>query len=162
MSLAKDNAKRFKSWLSGLGAEVLCGTNPYELVRFKAKGGTHIVYQNSKGKITAAGFAADAIEAFRNGKSIDMGLVKTKGLANFKQKAALIERDGRDCFFCGLAMPDDDLTVEHLIARNKGGSNTLENMALAHSACNLKAGHLPLMEKIKMRDSMRKEFANVQ
>lgn len=152
MSFSKNDAKRFKDWLSGLGAEVLCATNPYELVRFKARGGTHIIYRNTKGIITAAGFALEAMKAFQNGIAIDMGLVKTKGLANFKQKAALVQRDGKNCFYCGLPMPDDDLTVEHLIARNKGGLNTLENMALAHSKCNLKAGHLPLMEKIKMRD----------
>jgi hypothetical protein len=155
------NAPAFKEWLAGLGAEVLCPTNAYEVVRFKAKGGTHIIYQNGKGKITANGFAGEALKAFKTGKSIDMGLVKTKGMGNFKHKAALVERDGRDCFFCGLPMPEDDMTIEHLIARNKGGLNAMENMALAHKLCNLKAGHMPLMAKIKMRDKLRKEVTNV-
>lgn len=151
----KREVANFKKWLSSLGAEVLASTNPYELVRFKAKGGTHIIYSSTKGKITAHGFSGEALQAFRSKKHIDMGLVKTKYTANFKYKAALIERDGWNCFYCDFKMEPDDLTIEHLIARNKGGSNTLENMALAHSLCNQRAGHLPLIEKIKMRDKMR-------
>lgn len=152
-----DFADKMKTWLMSIGSDVLASTNPYELVRFKAKGGTHVIYQRANGRITAKGVAAEALDAFNNNKPFDVGLIKTKSMANFKQKSALVARDGMDCFYCGLRMDSDDITAEHLIARNKGGQNKLENMALAHQKCNQLAGHIPLIEKIKLRERLRKE-----
>jgi len=152
------NAKRaeqFKQWLSRMGAEVLMPTNPYELARFIAHGGTHVVYVNGKGKISAAGFALEALAAFDGGKVLSMGFAKAARTANSKRKAVLMQRDGRGCFYCGIDIADEDMTVEHLIALDKGGQNRLENMALAHAKCNNKAGNLSLTMKIKLRDRMR-------
>lgn len=149
-------AARFREWLSRCGAEVLMATNPYELARFIAHGGTHIVYMNTKGRISACGFAKVALEGFNSGKTVDMGFVFTQRSSNAKRKAVLIQRDGRDCFYCGLPMTDEDMTVEHLVALTKGGSNHLENLALAHEKCNIKAGNLSLLRKIQLRDDMRK------
>lgn len=149
------DAPKFKAWLEKNGAEVLMPTNPYELVRFIAHGGTHVIYVNNKGRISANGFSVDAMQAFDDGKPLDMGFSKTKRTPNASRKAALIKRDGRDCFYCGKPMTDDDITVEHLIALDKGGNNRLENMALAHDACNRRAGNSSLTYKLKLRDQMR-------
>lgn len=53
------------------------------------------------------------------------------------------ERDGWCCHLCGKKVPDraygarqDDATIDHLIPRSKGGSNRMENLALAHNRCN--------------------------
>jgi hypothetical protein len=150
------NAENFKKWLAKNGAEMLLPTNPYEVARFIAHGGTHIVYTNSKGRISANGFALEALTAFEKGKQLDMGFAKTARTSNAKRKAVLLKRDGRDCFYCGLPMDDEDITVEHLIALVNGGNNRLENLALAHSECNSKVDNFPLTTKIKMRDAMRK------
>jgi len=152
----KDAAK-FKNWLERNGAELLMPTNPYEVARFIAHGGTHIVYTNSKGRISASGFALTALTAFEQNKPLDMGFAKTARTQNTKRKAVLLKRDGRECFYCGLDMPDDDMTVEHLIALTNGGNNRLENMMLAHSKCNDDMGKLPLTIKLKKRDEMRKD-----
>lgn len=149
------DAKRFNEWLDRMGAQVLMPTNPYELARFIAHGGTHVIYVNGKGRISSNGFATECISAFDGGKTLDMGFAKTKRTPNGERRAVLIKRDGRECFYCGLDMSDDDITVEHLIALDKGGNNRLENMALAHSKCNHKAGNLSLVAKIRLRDSMR-------
>lgn len=149
----------FLSWLETNGAQVLPPTNPYEIARFIAHGGTCIVYQNSKGKISANGFALKAVEAFERNQKLDMGFAKTARTVNAKYKAALVKRDGKECFYCGLEMPDTDMTIEHLIALDKGGNNRLENMALAHSDCNQKAGNMHLTNKIKLRDTLRHNAA---
>jgi hypothetical protein len=152
------NAKQieqFRQWLSRMGAEVLMPTNPYELARFIARGGTHVIYVNGKGRISANGFAAEVLAAFESGQQIDMGFAKTSRTSNGRRRAVLLQRDGRACFYCGIDMPDDDITLEHLVALDKGGTNRLENMALAHRLCNNKAGNLTLTMKIKIRDRMR-------
>ena len=151
----KNQQAAFHAWLSQNGAEVLMATNPYELARFIAHGGTHIVYINGKGSISANGFALEALNAFQANKPLDMGFAKTARSDNAKRKAVLLKRDGRECFYCGKPMPDDDITAEHLIALTNGGNNRLENMVLAHYACNEKAGKLPLPAKLKLRDKMR-------
>lgn len=152
----KSEVKNFETWLSSLGAEVLAPTNPFELVRFRAHSAVHIVYTKANGNITAQGFAKEAITAFKHKKPIDMGLVKANRNNASKQRAALFKRDGRECFYCGIDMPDDDMTNEHLINISAGGNNRIENMALAHKACNQRAANLPLLAKIKLREKMRK------
>jgi hypothetical protein len=149
------NQVKFHSWLESNGAQIMPATNPYEVARFIAHGGTCIVYANSKGKISANGFALKAVEAFERNQKLDMGFAKTARTVNTKYKAALLKRDGRECFYCGLDMPDEDVTIEHLIALDKGGNNRLENMALAHYECNQKAGNMHLTAKIKLRDRLR-------
>lgn len=151
----KSEVKKFEQWLASQGAEVLAPTNAYELVRFRAHSAVHIVYTKANGNITANGFAMDAISAFKRKKPIDMGLVKANRNNTLTKRAALFKRDGRACFYCGLDMPDDDMTNEHLINISAGGNNRIENMALAHKACNQKAANLPLIQKIELRERMR-------
>lgn len=58
-----------------------------------------------------------------------------------KQRAwncrALIRRDGCVSGMCGLAIASmREVTIDHIIPLSKGGSETLENMQLAHEGCN--------------------------
>lgn len=63
-----------------------------------------------------------------------------------RRQAALRERDGDLCCHCGGVMDftprgpapirDDAATMEHIVPRSQGGSNAMENLALAHSYCN--------------------------
>lgn len=63
----------------------------------------------------------------------------------------LLHRDGPECFFCGKRMKDD-ISVEHLLSRSKGGSNHLDNLVLAHILCNSEASNRAIVDKIKMRE----------
>lgn len=67
----------------------------------------------------------------------------------------ILLRDGRECFYCGYEMELDDITLEHLIPRSKGGKTSPENIVLAHSYCNNKAGTLCLDEKLALRGQIR-------
>lgn len=145
----------FKAWLSERGAEVLQPTSEWEVVRFRAAGATAVVYANKHGMLSVSGDAARALNCFAsNGKW-------SAGVATERQRnrrpvivRALLERDGDRCFLCRKALADD-MTVEHLVPVVHGGPNHISNMALAHSACNLRMGHMSLVEKIVQREKSK-------
>ena len=148
------NKEKFLLWLQKNGAQVLAPTNAYELARFRARGGVHVIYQGRRG-ISASGFAGECLSAFQGGRPLDMGIVSKPRGQYTRIKAALAHRDGMECFYCGGRMVEDSLSVEHLVSLDKGGPNHTDNFVLTHPACNAKAGNLPLVEKIKLRDKMR-------
>lgn len=148
--------QQFEKWISLCGGEVLNPLTMWEVMRVKALGQTHVVYCNKKGNETWPDSLASWFKKFNNGKHIDLAYkIKSRGNTRAYRKA-IFNRDGPRCFFCDKIMPDDDITVEHLISVNSGGKNHINNMALAHSACNNKAGHMSLVEKVKLRDELRK------
>jgi 5-methylcytosine-specific restriction endonuclease McrA len=76
---------------------------------------------------------------------------------------ALVEllrnRDGGRCWLCGApidfkAEPNSARapSLEHLIARSRGGPDTMDNLVLCHPPCNRELGDVPLAEKIKARE----------
>lgn len=151
----------FKLWLAQQGAEVLAPTNQYELVRFRAKGSTHVVYWSKRGQ-TFGPFAQECYDNFRRGIPMDMGLKGTQREPGGKHRHGLIERDGRGCFYCLEPMEDGDVSVEHLVSRHKGGPNHMDNLALAHTKCNARVGNLPLVQKLKVREAVLVERAKEQ
>ena len=76
-----------------------------------------------------------------------------------KLRRAVLERDGKDCWLCGERMPTNDRTVEHLVAKANGGTDDLENLALAHRACNELLGSLSLEAKLELRAKMQRAAA---
>lgn len=135
------------------GAEVLAPTNQYEYARFIAHGCVNVVYTGRRG-FSANGFAKEALSAFQLGnQSIDMGISKTARTPMTRRKYALIKRDGMNCFFCFKRMSENDMTVEHLVSKQNGGPDHMDNLVLAHAECNRKAANLPLIEKIKIREN---------
>ena len=144
------DAKAFRAWLAQAGADLRPLTNPYEVARFIAHGGTHVVYTNARGTLRAKGVAEQALNAFREGRSWGAGVAKVDRRPMGRERAVLVERDGWACFFCGRPMTEDDMSVEHLVPRAHGGPHHTDNLALAHVGCNMKAANLPLVAKIAM------------
>lgn len=150
----------FKDWLRRQGAEILAPTNAYEVLRFRAKGAVHVVYTGRRG-LSIPEFVKDCYRAFEKNLKWDMGITATPRTQATQRKVALLARDGRECFYCGHNMPNEDMTVEHLIPLDKRGPDHEGNMALAHAACNRKAANLPLTKKIQLRDKMREVIIKV-
>lgn len=50
----------------------------------------------------------------------------------------LLLRDGHKCQYCGVRAPE--LTVDHVIPRQKGGRDTWENLVCACTRCNARKG----------------------
>lgn len=167
----------FAAWLAKCGAEIGVPTNPYEMIRYRiysaaGKLGTHIVYRKESDVITWAGESFGHYQRFLD----DRPLTPTKAEVPFVKKDGslfgrpdtsdaptsqgqrlrrkLLDRDGDECWFCGIAM-GDDCTIEHLVPKSDGGRNSLSNYALAHEACNRAAANRPLVTKIEMRTKMR-------
>lgn len=140
------NIEKFKTYVAKAGADILEPTNQYELLRFMSREGIGIVYEGKRG-ITFTGAALTAYQFFDNGKQY----VASKNYQRWERPtvvAALLERDGGDCFYCGKEMADD-ITVEHILAKAHGGPDSEENLCLAHERCNKDMGSLSVVEKIK-------------
>ena len=60
------------------------------------------------------------------------------------QRVEIFARDNYRCVFCGLVFPEEDLTVDHLQARSRGGDRSGGNLVTACGACNLKKGRMRL------------------
>ena len=76
--------------------------------------------------------------------------------------ARLRNRDGDDCWLCGLPMTEPPrrhnkrISLEHLVARSDGGSDEPGNLVLCHQHCNGHLGDRPKEEKLKMRSKWLK------
>lgn len=154
--IEKDLAS-FKEWLLARGAQVLEPTSEWEVLRFRCATSTSIIYKDAKGKLSLQGRSAEAYNAFRKAWRWDAGVRKHRGSKKRGQFiAALVKRDGYCCFYCGNEMLHDQVTLEHLVPLSAGGPDHLANLALAcGTPCNQMAGHLSMVEKVKLRDKIR-------
>lgn len=70
---------------------------------------------------------------------------KNKGL-----REAIFDRDERKCRRCG---SDEELTLDHIVPRARGGSNRRENLQTLCFVCNnKKAGKLPTAKELFSTD----------
>ena len=60
-----------------------------------------------------------------------------------KKKKKLVDRDGLSCRWCKKLQLEDQLTLEHLRPKSKGGSDRLINLCLACPKCNQERGDKP-------------------
>jgi 5-methylcytosine-specific restriction endonuclease McrA len=138
----------FKKDLAKAGAELLGATNPYEVLRFRTRIGVGVIYTGKRGETwnPEAIAARDHLAANKG----SLAPVTVHGRRKSKATvAALMERDGEACFFCGRGL-EGDVTVEHLVAVAHGGPSHVSNLFLAHFECNNAAGHLSAPEKIAL------------
>lgn len=157
-TLTDEKAAKFKNWLASQGAEIQPVTNEYEVLRFRCRLGTGVLYQSSKGRFSVnTAFVLEAYQCFKDGKKWAGKGKPGKRINGSRSKRALVDRDGRECFFCGNEMENNEMTEEHLLSIVHGGSNRLENKVLCCKSCNELAGHLPVIEKVKLREKMRSE-----
>lgn len=57
------------------------------------------------------------------------------------RKNQLIREFGLRCWWCGCELPEEKLTLDHLMPRSRGGSHALENLRLAGFPCNNSRGN---------------------
>jgi hypothetical protein len=164
---AQFQTAKFAAWLAKNGAEVGTPTNGYEVIRYRAyalgstKAVTHIVYAKENGLLTFSGVTRDHYAAFLAGHDFPGMFVSKLDKPHIpadskkdRKRLLLVERDGSDCWFCGKPL-GEDMTIEHLVPRSKGGVNHLDNYVLAHQACNALAADKHLAAKMDLRASLR-------
>lgn len=66
--------------------------------------------------------------------------VRTKIPARVRQ--AVIARDGHTCQLCGGEVEPDDVHLDHIVPWSHGGPDTVKNLRVTHSLCNMKRGAL--------------------
>lgn len=72
-------------------------------------------------------------------------------------RKAIFERDKNTCQYCGHRSSKEDLTIDHVIPRSHGGTDTWENLVLACIPCNLMKRDLePLKAKMPLIKKPRK------
>lgn len=154
MVLTNDKRQKLERYLVDNGAEILPTTNQYEALRFK---GAQVGVLYHSGKVSND-YTRGAIESWKRGKKWKGGPVRTGRKSKYKkEKAQLIKRDGRACFYCG-GLLGEDITLEHLVSLTSGGKNALSNMVLAHEICNHNASNLPLNKKVNLAIRLRVEL----
>lgn len=160
----------FASWLAANGCEVGMPTNMYEVIRYRAfwknssKAVVHIVYAKETGLLNYTGGSAEHYAGFAAGKELNTRnraklKGKTKATVKDRRRFKASERQGDHCWYCGEFMPEDDRTLEHLLAQSKGGGNDPANLVLAHEACNTLAADMSIADKVAMRERMRGALA---
>lgn len=55
-------------------------------------------------------------------------------------------RDNYTCQYCGVRPAKEELTIDHIIPRSRGGKSTWENIVLACQSCNAKKGNRLLQD----------------
>lgn len=151
-SLRGAKLTKFQKYIEKRGAVLEDSHNPYELVRFRIYGDLCIIYKKASGILTFAGDQAEtAFKCWLNNKNWTPVNRKRQQLS--ARKLVLAKRDGMMCFFC--LEPHENtqkLTIEHILSFRHGGTDNINNLALACQPCNIKLGSLPITSKIKIRD----------
>lgn len=57
-----------------------------------------------------------------------------------RKKRTVVARDGQRCFYCQDEFPLDELTLDHVVPKSRGGTNENENLVLACGPCNWDKG----------------------
>ena len=70
----------------------------------------------------------------------------------------MFARDEYRCAYCGLVHPAEELTVDHVQARMRGGDRSGGNLVTACKPCNTLKGHRRLAEFLAAEPAARASF----
>ena len=74
------------------------------------------------------------------------------------RRDAVFARDGYRCVYCGTVRPPEELTVDHVQARVRGGDQSAGNLVTACSACNTLKGHRRLADFLRDEPTAHHHF----
>lgn len=77
-------------------------------------------------------------------------------LFGYEVREYLLEKWNRKCAYC--QKEDVPLQVEHMVSKDKGGSNRISNLCLACDACNKKKGNRTIQEFLKNKPELLKKL----
>ncbi|CDN16190.1 HNH endonuclease family protein [Richelia intracellularis] len=71
-----------------------------------------------------------------------------------------MHRDGHTCQYCGYT--GDELTIDHVVPRSRGGGDSWENLVTACVRCNVKKGsRTPQEAHMLLRKPPRRPYSNL-
>ena len=72
----------------------------------------------------------------------------------------ILHRDGHTCQYCGYT--GDELTIDHVVPRSRGGGDSWENLVTACVRCNVKKGsRTPQEAHMLLRKPPRRPYSNL-
>lgn len=74
------------------------------------------------------------------------------------RREEVFERDGHRCVYCGEPRPEDELSVDHVEPRRKGGDSSRGNVVTACIPCNREKGGAPAWAYLAERPEKRANF----
>ena len=74
------------------------------------------------------------------------------------KREQIFERDEYRCVYCGEVFPADQLTLDHVQARVRGGDRSGGNLVTACSGCNTAKGHRRVGEYLRDNTEARSNF----
>ena len=74
------------------------------------------------------------------------------------KRRRIFERDAFRCVYCGQQFAPEELTVDHVEARVRGGDRSDGNLVTACTRCNLLKGHRRLAEYLRDDERARANF----
>ena len=75
-----------------------------------------------------------------------------------KLRDRVFRRDAFRCVYCGQVFPPDQLTLDHVQPRMRGGDQSEGNIVTAYFACNAEKGSLPAWAFLADRPEQRENF----
>jgi 5-methylcytosine-specific restriction endonuclease McrA len=83
----------------------------------------------------------------RNSRLSPLAELKTPKAQTKLRKMLYLQ--GGSCFFCGMALAEEDASVEHLNPKSRGGTCTEENEVVCHKTLNHAFGNMDLKRKFE-------------
>jgi 5-methylcytosine-specific restriction endonuclease McrA len=74
------------------------------------------------------------------------------------KRRRIFERDAHRCVYCGEQFPPEELTIDHVEARVRGGDRSDGNLVTACRACNTLKGHRRLSDFLHAEEVARTNF----
>lgn len=68
-----------------------------------------------------------------------------------KLKAEFLDDKERICYLCGESIKEDEVSVDHIIAKANFGQDIKKNYAIAHKVCNSIKGKFSIKEVIEKK-----------
>lgn len=106
-----------------------------------------------------------------NGKVLRLGLplptvIRLRNYVNIPYKEIpltrrnILHRDGHSCQYCGYH--GDELTLDHIVPRSRGGQDTWDNIVTACMRCNVKKGNrTPREAAMPLRTTPRRPHSSL-
>ncbi len=80
--------------------------------------------------------------------------IKTKAAVEDVSYDFILKRDGYVCHICGGKVKPDDVHFDHIIPLTRGGEHSHNNIAVAHSLCNISKSNSTLEEYYQRSDAV--------
>ena len=82
--------------------------------------------------------------------------MEARGAADLRER--VYRRDGWRCVYCGRSFPAEELTLDHVQPRVRGGDDSAGNLVASCRSCNTLKGGQPAWAFLAGRPEFRRNF----